>query len=1152
MSRIALAAILIILLAPARIWAQAPSISSFAPTSGPIGMSVTISGSNFGSTQATSTVSLNGSTATVMSWSSTTIVAVVPFASSGPFSVVVNGQTATSSSFTVTALPSGWSDGDIGSVGSAGSATYSVGTFAMKGTGVGVWNTADGFNFAYQPLSGDGTIIARLVSASGGATGQSTGVMIRETLNANASNVYTLLGGGNSEIYVTERTSTGGSSSVVSNTSAVSFPYWVKLVRSGNNFSGYSSQDGSNWAQIGTTQTISMAQSVYVGLAISSNDNTKLMSATFDNVSITSAASPAPVITSLSSTTATVGTQITISGSNFGNTQNGSVVTLNAVPLTINSWSNISITVTVPTGALSGFLLVSTAPSMNDSNALAFYVQSLPGSWLDQDVGSSVISVGTAGYAGGTFTLQGAGSGVAGTSDGFHFAYQSLSGDGTIIARIASTGGTWSPQTFKTTTGSAGVMIRETLAPGAANVYLKFSLENSEIIGDYRSNTGGSTNNNLFNAVVVALPYWVKLARSGSTLTPSISSDGVNWTSLSSVTISMAQNVYLGLGVSSETSTTIGATFDNVSINSASAPAPVISSISENSGFIGSRVVISGSNFGSSQGASIVTLNAAPMTVNSWSSTSITFTVSGGSPGLLVVSVAPNMNDSNPLSFTLNPRGPTQQTATGWADTDVWDGTTSGAAGSASYDNGTFTVNGSGTGVWNTKDGFNFEYQPLSGNGTIVARLLSGSGGAVSQSTGIMIRETLLPYSTNVYTLLGGSNSAIYVTARTSTSGSSSVIGNTSPVNFPYWVKLVRNSNSFTGYSSSDGVNWTQVGTTTVSMAQNVYIGLAVSSNTTSTLTTATFDHVSITSSATSSPGTLVGSVTSDSGGTGINGAQVQALQQGVIAVTTSTNSSGAYTIANLAAGTYDLKFSATGFGTLVNSGVFVAAGLTETVNASLSAPGSISGTVTQSDGVTPISGAVVQASVGSALGSSATTNSSGAYSIAGLNEGAYVLQASASGYTTTTQSASVTANSATTANLSLLSQGSGASSYVYDALGRLVAVVLQNGNAAVYNYDSVGNLLSISRQSSNQLSILGFTPTLGPVGSTVTIYGTAFSTTPNQNTVKFNGIAATVQSATSTQLIVSIPMGATTGPISVTVSGSTVTTSASFTVGNP
>src|SRR6266478_6150658 len=66
-------------------------------------------------------------------------------------------------------LPSGWSDGDIGSVGLSGSATYSNNVFTVKGSGTGMTGTADGMHFVYQLLSGDGTIVARVVSSSGGS-----------------------------------------------------------------------------------------------------------------------------------------------------------------------------------------------------------------------------------------------------------------------------------------------------------------------------------------------------------------------------------------------------------------------------------------------------------------------------------------------------------------------------------------------------------------------------------------------------------------------------------------------------------------------------------------------------------------------------------------------------------------------------------------------------------------------------------------------------------------------------------------------------------------------------------------------------------------------------------------------------------------------
>jgi hypothetical protein len=77
---------------------------------------------------------------------------------------------------------------------------------------------------------------------------------------------------------------------------------------------------------------------------------------------------------------------------------------------------------------------------------------------------------------------------------------------------------------------------------------------------------------------------------------------------------------------------------------------------------------------------------------------------------------------------------------------------------------------------------------------------------------------------------------------------------------------------------------------------------------------------------------------------------------------------------------------------------------------------------------------------------------------------------------------------------------------------------------------------------------ISGFTPSSGLPDATVTITGENFSTTAAENIVSFNGTPATVVSATETTLVVTIPDGATAGPISVTVNGVKVTSSFSFT----
>jgi YD repeat-containing protein len=121
--------------------------------------------------------------------------------------------------------------------------------------------------------------------------------------------------------------------------------------------------------------------------------------------------------------------------------------------------------------------------------------------------------------------------------------------------------------------------------------------------------------------------------------------------------------------------------------------------------------------------------------------------------------------------------------------------------------------------------------------------------------------------------------------------------------------------------------------------------------------------------------------------------------------------------------------------------------------------------------------------------------------------------------------------------------------SYVYDDLGRLIAVIDVSGNAAEYSYDIVGNVHSISRLTSAQVSIIDFSPESGQPGALVTINGTGFSATPSQDTVKFNSITATVSSATNTQLQVSVPSTATTGLISVISPNGSATSTQNFTV---
>jgi len=128
---------------------------------------------------------------------------------------------------------------------------------------------------------------------------------------------------------------------------------------------------------------------------------------------------------------------------------------------------------------------------------------------------------------------------------------------------------------------------------------------------------------------------------------------------------------------------------------------------------------------------------------------------------------------------------------------------------------------------------------------------------------------------------------------------------------------------------------------------------------------------------------------------------------------------------------------------------------------------------------------------------------------------------------------------------------------YVYDEIGRLTAVVdptAASNGIAKYAYDDVGNLLSINRQSATTTRLLEFHGKRGGTGTPVTIYGSSFNTTAAQNQVRFNGSAgtiATVAAATATTLQVTVPGGASDGPLWVKNLGTnqTATSTASYDV---
>jgi concanavalin A-like lectin/glucanase superfamily protein len=186
-----------------------------------------------------------------------------------------------------------------------------------------------------------------------------------------------------------------------------------------------------------------------------------------------------------------------------------------------------------------------------------------------------------------------------------------------------------------------------------------------------------------------------------------------------------------------------------------------------------------------------------------------------------------------------------------WTHQGIGDSTT----GSASETDGVWTVIGSGTDIWNAADGFHFAYTTLEGDGYIEARLQApGFDGGSEEwaKAGVMFRETTAAGSKHAFMAItrntgdGGHFHAFQYRDDTDEATNANTQGGDEN-SFPVWVRVVRSGDTFEGFYSFDGNNWTSQASGTISMNQSVLIGLAVTSHNTGQTTTVKFDNLDYT-----------------------------------------------------------------------------------------------------------------------------------------------------------------------------------------------------------------------------------------------------------------------------------------------------------------
>ena len=329
-----------------------PYIASINPASGGVGSSVSIYGSNFGSSQGSSTVAFNGVAATVSGWSNIQINADVPTgATTGNIVVTVGGVASNSISFTVYLNPT-------------------ISSLSSSTGGTGQWVQIQGSNFesgqGSSTVTFNGTAATALQWTSGYInvdvpSGATTGSVV-VTVAGVASNgvTFTII---TAPYIVSINPTSGGVGSSVS--------------IYGSNFG--TSQGSSTVSFNGVTATVSGWGNNQINANVPTGATTGNLVVTVGGVASNAVSFTVylnPTISSLSSTTGGVGQWTHIQGSNFGSSQGSSTVTFNGTAATALQWTSGYINVDVPSGASTGNVVVTVAGVA--SNGVAFTVITTP------------------------------------------------------------------------------------------------------------------------------------------------------------------------------------------------------------------------------------------------------------------------------------------------------------------------------------------------------------------------------------------------------------------------------------------------------------------------------------------------------------------------------------------------------------------------------------------------------------------------------------------------------------------------------------------------------------------------------------------------------------------------------------------------------
>jgi hypothetical protein len=562
-----------------------PQITAVSPDSGLIGTSVTISGFNFGSSQGSSTVTFNGVIATPTSWSATSIVAAVPTgSSSGSIVITVGGVASNGVPFNVLSVP-----------------VPVLSNLSPKGGSTGTSVTISGSNFGSAQGTSTVTFNGTLATATSWSpasiavpvpTGATTGPVIVTVAGLSSNGLVFAVGSG------------PGIQSLNPNSGSVG----TSVTITGVNFGSSQGSSTVRFGALAATPTSWNSTTIVVTVptgAVSGPVTVTVSGVVSNGVNFTVGSGPG--ITALSPNQGTVGTSVAISGVNFGSSQGASTVTFGGAVASPTSWSAATIVAPVPTGTTTGNVVVTVGGV--PSNGALFTV--------DQGPLISTISPG-AGPGGTVVTITG-------------LNFGSTRGSGTVTFNgVAATPTSWSntqivvPVPSAATTGNVVV----TTSGGFASNPVPFIVGTAPSINSLSPKSG-----NAGTSVTIAGTNFGSSQGSSTAMFNGVIATPTSW-SATSIVAPVPTGATTGPMV-----VTVGGLSSNGPVFVVGS-GPGITGISPSTGKVGASVTITGVNFGASQGLSTLTFNGTPATATSWTATSIVAVVpTGAKTGNVIVTV---------------------------------------------------------------------------------------------------------------------------------------------------------------------------------------------------------------------------------------------------------------------------------------------------------------------------------------------------------------------------------------------------------------------------------------------------------------------------------------------------------------------------------